>query len=143
MRKNILFLLTLSFTMSTSASLPAHIEVNAYTTSYYPIKNRQLATHVYHLDQVELLEEQLSHHLSTNPQIAETQIRQKMQSSAWKQTEQALAEAYIGVTEGWKNGITKVPAILFTHPETRQSAVIYGETDIAKALQFYQQHENR
>ncbi|OOF55897.1 integrating conjugative element protein [Rodentibacter genomosp. 2] len=129
--------------MSALASLPTHIEVNAYTTSYYPIKNRQLATHIYHLDQVELLEEQLSHYLSTNPQTAETQIRQKMSSSEWKQTEQALAEAYIGVTEGWKNGITKVPAILFTHPETRQSAVIYGETDIAKALQFYQQYENR
>lgn len=120
-------------------ALPESIEVTAYTTSYYPIRNAQLASHVYRLDDVENLEERLSAQLSANPQIAEQQIRQKMQTADWKNTEQALAQAYIGVTEGWKNGIAKVPAILFTNKDTGQSAVIYGEADVSRAIQRYQQ----
>ncbi|OOF59715.1 TIGR03757 family integrating conjugative element protein [Rodentibacter myodis] len=141
MRKISLLLLMVSQTINAYAQ-PSSVEVNAYTTHYYPIKNAQLAAHIYYLDDVELLEEQLSHQLSANPQIAENQIRQKMQTIEWKKTEQALAQAYIGVTEGWKNGITKVPAVLFTNTDTGKRAVIYGETDIARAIQRYRQTIN-
>lgn len=142
MRKISLLFLSSLLSMSTLASSDI-VEVNAYTTSYYPIRNSQLAAHVYYLDQVEGIEEQMSHQLSPSPQLAEAQIRQRMQSPEWKNMEQALANAYIGVTEGWKNGIVKVPAILFTNTQTGESAVIYGETDVAKALRLYQQNENR
>ncbi|WP_228550024.1 TIGR03757 family integrating conjugative element protein [Rodentibacter haemolyticus] len=138
MRKISLLLLTLSQAINAYA-LPSSIEVNAYTTHYYPIKNAQLAANIYYLDSVEQLEDQLSYQLSSDPQIAENQVRQKMQTMEWKRTEQSLIQSYVGVTEGWKNGITKVPAVLFTNTDTGKSAVIYGETDIARAIHRYQQ----
>ena len=116
----------------------SHIKVLAFTTNFYPLKNSHLANQVYLLNAVEQLEETMSQHFSTNSNQAEQQAKQLMASPQWKIVEQQLAQAYEGVDEGWKKGIIKVTAIIFIENENSDAAkVIYGETDVASAIQRY------
>ncbi|WP_101776024.1 TIGR03757 family integrating conjugative element protein [Pasteurella oralis] len=114
--------------------------ISVYTTQHYPISNAQLADHIYMLDAVEQLEEKLSVNLSIDPETASIQVKNKMDTEEWKNTEQALVYSYNGVISGWQIGIKKVPAIVFSLDNSSHYAV-YGATDIKHAIQLYQQYQ--
>lgn len=120
---------------NTQNGLGQNITVTVFTGQAYPIQQQQLADHVYHLDSVENLEESFLTNLSTNPAQAEQQVRQVMHTAEWKQFETKLKTAYQGVIAGWKQGIMKIPAVLFESQD--ETAVIYGETNIANAIERY------
>lgn len=109
--------------------------ITVYSTQDYPIIHAELASHVYLLDQVEQWENQMSHQLSANPNIAIQQAMQIFQSAAWKPAEERLKQSYQGIISGWQNGIKKVPAILFQYPGA-ENLVIYGETNVDKAIKL-------
>lgn len=109
--------------------------ITVYSTQDYPIIHAELASHVYLLDQVEQWENQMSRQLSANPNIAIQQAMQIFQSAAWKPAEERLKQSYQGIISGWQNGIKKVPAILFQYPGA-ENLVIYGETDVDKAIKL-------
>lgn len=112
--------------------------ISVYTTSAYNITHPELATHIYYLDEVEKIEDWISQGFSRNPITAEQQVKALFHSPQWAEKETALKKAYTGVISGWQNGIKKVPAILFQSP-TGEHAIIYGETNVAKAQQTWQQ----
>ncbi|MDE8035224.1 TIGR03757 family integrating conjugative element protein [Actinobacillus equuli subsp. equuli] len=116
--------------------------ISVYTTSSYPIIHKELATQVYYLDKVEQVENWLSQDFSRDPKIAEQQAKALFNSPQWAEKEAALKDAYASVISGWQNGIKKVPAILFQSP-TGDNAIIYGETNVAKAQQTWQQWNQR
>ncbi|HDX1003767.1 TPA: TIGR03757 family integrating conjugative element protein [Pasteurella multocida] len=116
------------------------VMVTVYTTQNYPIKNTNLADYIYQLDAVEIIEEQISQSLGQDPLIAEKQAKRLMQDKSWMNFQNQLIQAYHGVTKGWKNGIMKVPAIVFNEDSPNPS-VIYGEQDVAKAISLYKSHQ--
>ncbi|MBF0786136.1 TIGR03757 family integrating conjugative element protein [Muribacter muris] len=115
----------------------ADIKVKVFTSQTYPIQQSHLADVVYHLDSVEKLEESFLPNLSTDPTQAEQQVRQVMKTTEWKQFETKLKIAYQGVIEGWKQGVMKIPAVVFETSNPAYSSVIYGETDVGKAIVLY------
>lgn len=123
-----------------ATSLPTDVKISVFTTQNYSIQHTELATHLYYLDAVENLEENATQFLSEKIELAEQQAKKWLSSSEGKKFEQQLQQAYTGITEGWKHGVMKVPAILF-QSQGKEDAVIYGQTDVAKAIQTYQKSE--
>ncbi|WP_245155418.1 TIGR03757 family integrating conjugative element protein [Mannheimia haemolytica] len=101
------------------------------------IQQSHLADEVYYLDSVEKLEDSFLANLSTDPVQAEQQVRQVMNTAAWTQFETKLKTAYQGVIEGWKQGVMKIPAVVFEKQNPAFSSVIYGESDIGRAIERY------
>lgn len=113
------------------------VSVKVFTQQHYPIQQAQYADAVYHLDKVENLEESFLTNLSGDPVQAEQQVRQVMNTPLWQQFETKLRTAYQDVIEGWKLGVMKIPAVVFETDNPEENAVIYGETNVAKAIELY------
>lgn len=111
--------------------------VKVFTSEAYTIQQPHLANGVYHLDSVEKLEESFLTHLPTDPIQAEQYVRQVMNTPEWKQFEGKLKTSYQDVIEGWKQGVMKIPAVVFEKSDPTRSSVIYGETDVGKAIERY------
>ena len=79
------------------------------------------------LDAGEQIEADLSADLSTHPEQAAAQARQRLNAGG-RGLQQRLADAYQGVTDAWSLGITKIPAIVID-----QRYVLYGERDVETA----------
>lgn len=114
-----------------------NVTVSVFTSLYYPIQHAQLADKIYALDRVEQIEEAFQPNIPIEPQQAEQYVKQVMNTPVWQQFEQELKTAYNGVTSGWKLGVMKIPAIVFERVHPTDTAVIYGETDVAKAIEYY------
>lgn len=123
---------------SNSQNPLSDVKVKVFTSSAYPVYQAHLAEAIYHLDGVEKLEESFLTNLSTNPKHAEQQVRQVMHTAEWKAFETKLKTAYQGVIEGWRQGVMKIPAVVFEMPDPTLSSVIYGESDVGKAIERYQ-----
>lgn len=54
------------------------------------------------------------------------EVRERLATSA---ITQQLADAYKGVTDAWRVGVAKVPAVVVD-----QRYVVYGDTDVTRAL---------
>ncbi|GAB1672303.1 TIGR03757 family integrating conjugative element protein [Mannheimia haemolytica] len=131
-------LLLLSAMASASpANKPSDVTVKVFTSESYPIQQPHLADEVYYLDSVEKLEDSFLANLSTDPVQAEQQVRQVMNTAAWTQFETKLKTAYQGVIEGWKQGVMKIPAVVFEKQNPVFSSVIYGESDVGRAIERY------
>ncbi|MFU2099397.1 TIGR03757 family integrating conjugative element protein [Mannheimia haemolytica] len=131
-------LLLLSAMASASpANKPSDVTVKVFTSESYPIQQSHLADEIYYLDSVEKLEDSFLANLSTDPVQAEQQVRQVMNTAAWTQFETKLKTAYQGVIEGWKQGVMKIPAVIFEKQNPAFSSVIYGESDIGRAIERY------
>lgn len=141
MRNRILLPLSLFSPVLWANSLPSDVSITVFTTQHYPIQYHTLADRIYLLDAVENLEEQTTALFGNEPNltIATEQAQKWLKSEAGKQFEQQLQQAYIGVTEGWKLGVMKVPAVVFQSPH--HTSVIYGQTNIATAIATYQQSQ--
>lgn len=85
---------------------------------------------VIHLDDQHRLEERLSQELSEDPSQAAALIQSYLSSAAGKRFQSDLAQAQQGLTDAWSLGIEKIPAVVVD-----RSYVIYGETDVAKAVE--------
>lgn len=122
---------------------PEQINLIVYTSNNYPIHHKELADKIYFLDAVELLEDKLSTQLDLDPTIAEAQAKQFMLSNEFKQIEREIIRAYEGITEGWRMGVMKIPAIVFQPQQTpyQNAKIIYGENDVSKAIGIYNQYK--
>lgn len=139
MRRSSLLLSLLSCTVFANP-WSSSITVMAFTTQHYPLQHTEFADSIYFLDAVEKLEEETTRLFGQNPNptIATTQAKTWLVSEAGKQFQQQLQQAYEGVTEGWKIGVMKVPAVVFLAP-SKEPAVIYGQPDLKAAIALYEQ----
>lgn len=76
---------------------------------------------------------------STDMNSTAEQAKQWLHSEAAQSFHRNVKEAYIGVTEGWKMGVMKVPAVVF-QANSGETAVIYGQTDVEKAIADYRKY---
>ena len=136
MRYTKILALTLFSPMIWADSLPSDVSVTVFTTQNYSIQDSTLAHHIYYLDAVENIEEGQGDVFSTVPEKAAEQAKKWLHSSQGKKFQSDLQQAYIGIIEGWKLEVMKVPAIVFQHSR-REPMVVYGSTDINKAILIY------
>lgn len=118
--------------LSAFMHLVSYAETFIFTDQTHPMTN--IGDYpVYYLDAPMQLENKLSEGLSNDPVEAKQQALKRIQD---KGVQQQLLASYLPVVKAWQLGITKVPAVVKDH------YVIYGQTDVQKALQHiadYQQ----
>ncbi|WP_244197517.1 TIGR03757 family integrating conjugative element protein [Caballeronia ptereochthonis] len=81
---------------------------------------------VIELDAPTQIETTLSQGLPANPSDAAAEVRDRLGNRA---VSQQLTAAYQGVTDAWRIGIAKIPAVVVD-----QRYVVYGEPDVAHAM---------
>lgn len=86
------------------------------------------------LDEQQVLEEQLTKLLPSNPHQAARAFEELMASPRGQQLNQQLAKAQQAKAQAWGLGIDKVPAVVVD-----QRYVVYGEPNVQRALQLIQQ----
>ena len=104
----------------------------AYGTDIWIVTDQQHPVHelaharVIELDAPTRIEASLSQDLPANPGEAVTAVRERLANSA---ITQQFADTYQGVTDAWRVGVAKIPAIVID-----QRYVVYGDTDAAHAI---------
>lgn len=86
------------------------------------------------LDKQVHLENRLSDELPVDPNHAAATIQRYLSSPAGKRLQNDLASAQKGLTDAWSLGIEKIPAVVVD-----RRYVIYGEADVAKAVERIKQ----
>uniref|UniRef100_UPI0038B3A61E TIGR03757 family integrating conjugative element protein n=1 Tax=Collimonas silvisoli TaxID=2825884 RepID=UPI0038B3A61E len=89
------------------------------------------------LDAAERIETEITAGLPKEPERAEALIRQRL-THGGAALQQRLATAHQGVVDAWSLGVQKVPAVVVD-----KRYVVYGETDVARAVARIAQHRER
>lgn len=121
-------LLALLLTAVTAAA-----DVWVITDSRYPVTGTRIPDRVIELDAAQRIEAKLSEQLPGDPQRAAMIIQQRLQQEG--PALQQMHDAYQGLTDAWSLGITTIPAVVVD-----QRYVLYGESDLDKALARVEQH---
>jgi len=106
----------------------ASAQVWVITDTRHPVTGSASIQRVIRLDAAQQIETELSANLPADPQRAAELVQQQLQQGG-QALQQRLREAYQGITDAWSMGITTLPAIV-----VEQRYVVYGETDLDKAL---------
>lgn len=116
------------------------ISVNAetvvYTSHKYPVNHTDNISVVY-IDAHEQYQDKVFNGLSSDPTIAEKQVKEIFKSSDWKSHEQQVIELSRGMIKAWELKLQKIPAIVFD-----DKFVVYGSTDIKYAEIQLRRHLN-
>ena len=83
------------------------------------------------LDRQHHLETDLSRDLPPDPQLAAAIIHGRLSSPSGKRLQSDLTKAQQDITDAWSLGIEKIPAVVVD-----RRYVVYGEPDVAKALEM-------
>ncbi|MGV4658900.1 TIGR03757 family integrating conjugative element protein [Burkholderia pseudomallei] len=95
------------------------------TDQQHPVRSLAHAR-VIELDAPTQIEATLSQGLPANPSEAAAEVRERLGNTA---VTQQLTAAYQGVTDAWRIGVTKIPAVVVD-----QRYVVYGDPDVAHAV---------
>jgi len=106
----------------------ASAQVWVITDTHHPVTGSASVQRVIELDAAQQIETELSVNLPADPQQATTLVQQRLNQGG-ASLQQRLHEAWQGVTDAWSMGITTLPAVVVD-----QRYVVYGETDLDKAL---------
>lgn len=104
-------------------------ETWAITDQSIPL-NAPSNARVIHLDDQQRLESMLSQALPGDPNLTPETIQRYLSSLTGKRLQNDLIEAQQGITDAWSLCIEKIPAVVVD-----RRYVIYGETDVAKAVE--------
>ncbi|VBF49794.1 TIGR03757 family integrating conjugative element protein [Burkholderia pseudomallei] len=95
------------------------------TDQQHPVRSLAHAR-VIELDAPTQIEATLSQGLPANPSEAAAEVRERLGNTV---VTQQLTAAYQGVTDAWRIGVTKIPAVVVD-----QRYVVYGDPDVAHAV---------
>ena len=109
-------------------------EVWVITESGQPMQGTHKPARVIELDAPQRIEAELTTGLPGDPQKAAPIVRQRLKDGG-ASLQQRMQTAYQGVTDAWSMGITTIPAVVVD-----QRYVLYGETNIDRALARIAQH---
>ncbi|MDD3673881.1 MAG: TIGR03757 family integrating conjugative element protein [Thauera propionica] len=123
--------LAISF-LAATAPVAAATEVWVITDRTHPVSGHA-DRHIL-LDAPPQLEVELADGLPPDPGAAAAIVRQRLKQGG-VDLQRRIAAAYQGVADAWSLGITKVPAVVVD-----RRYVVYGETDVARAVARIEQH---
>ena len=134
-------LLTIVRAEASPSALSVQVEVFTTTSRMVvgqpaDIKKRKDGDHVeievYELDEIQLVEEQLSRDLPTNPDQAKRLVIHRI-SDMDEQYRAHLQRSAFSLTRAIQYGINRYPAVVFD-----ETTVVYGVVDLVEALRIYQ-----
>ncbi|ALZ19604.1 TPA: TIGR03757 family integrating conjugative element protein [Pseudomonas aeruginosa] len=130
-------------TLGLAVALPASLavfspatfaaDVVVVTDSRHPVKTMG-GERLIELDEAPRIEAELSANLPTNPDQATALVKRRL-TQGGTDLQRRIATAYQGVTDAWSLGITTIPAVVVD-----QRYVVYGESDVARAIARIEQH---
>lgn len=130
-------------TLGLAVALPASLavfspatfaaDVVVVTDSRHPVKIMG-GERLIELDEAPRIEAELSANLPTNPDQATALVKRRL-TQGGTDLQRRIATAYQGVTDAWSLGITTIPAVVVD-----QRYVVYGESDVARAIARIEQH---
>ncbi|MEL4887290.1 TIGR03757 family integrating conjugative element protein [Pectobacterium betavasculorum] len=121
--------------LATLGSVAANAqEVWVVTISGNPVTGKATVSRLIKLDMPQRLEAELAAQLPSDPQRAAALVQQRLQQGG-QPLQKRMRDAYQGVTDAWSLGITTFPAVVVD-----QRYVVYGESDLDKALARVAQH---
>lgn len=112
------------------ASSLAQAEAWVITDQEHPVSAPAPSTRIILLDDQQRLEEKLSTQLTADPSQVTATIQHYLSTPPGKRLLTDLVHAQQGITDAWSLGIEKIPAVVVD-----RRYVIYGETDVAKAVE--------
>lgn len=104
-------------------SITAASQIWVITDRWHTVRGE--ADRLIKLDAPARIEADLSSRLSNDPGEAQAQVRGRMRGDV----HQRLLQAYQDITEAWRLGVTKIPAVVVDG-----RYVVYGEPDVARAV---------
>lgn len=117
-------LLIAALTASTG-TLAADIQV--FTDRHHTV-SAPAGVRVIELDAPARIETALATNLPADPIQATAIVKQRL-TEGGAELQRRLADAYHGVTDAWRLGVSKIPAVVVD-----QRFIVYGEPDVARAL---------
>lgn len=112
------------------ASVTSHAETWVITDSAHPVNlPAGVGIRLIQLDEQHRLEEQLSHLLPANPQMAAVAAQKVLNGPEGARIQQDLIKAQQGLTDAWSVGVEKLPAVVVD-----RKYVVYGQPNVALAL---------
>lgn len=118
------------------AALASDLDVRVYTDDLHPVAVQPGSTvRVIKLDEAQRLLSDLSANLPTDPSQAAAIARQRL-AQGGANWQARMQQASQGVADAWSLCIAKVPAVV-----VNGRYVVYGETDVGKALQLIDQYQ--
>lgn len=123
----------LGMTMSVAGAARAQ-EVWIVTDSSHRVTGKATVHRLIELDTPQRFEAELAAQLPSDPQRAAAMVQQRLQQGG-QLLQKRMLDAYQGVADAWSLGITTLPAVVVD-----QRYVVYGESDLDKALARVAQH---
>jgi integrating conjugative element protein (TIGR03757 family) len=129
-------LMVLSLTLA-YASTPLH-SIEVVFNDQTPVSNAEtqdVTVGLYNLDAPAAARNSLSQGLPANAEVAKRIVLQRLNQEGSAALNARYQTAYQALTQSLAYGLDRFPAIVFNHGQ----AVVYGVTDLAVALQMFQQ----
>lgn len=92
---------------------------------------------LFELDAPASLEARLSARLPADPTRAAAMVHRRLENGG-AALQRRLATAYLGVTDAWSLGITKIPAVVVD-----RRYVIYGVPDVDQAVSLIEEYRSK
>ncbi len=127
MKKHLLLFLVLTPCISLA------LELQVYTTTFIPVSLSGKAAEVFYLDEPDLILSRLTHFQGSNAANVRRAALNQLNSPEGKAMLDRLKIAFHGLASAWAHDIRYLPAIV-----VNDEAVIYGETDLNRALALYE-----
>ncbi len=122
--------------LCTFVAASAQAEIVVITDSAHPVQLVPGARLI-NLDEPQRIKKSLFGSLPANPQQAAAIARQRLDSPEGTRAKQELLTAQQGVADAWSLGIAKIPAVVVD-----RKFVVYGQPNVAAALQAIQAHRS-
>lgn len=129
--RNLILLLGLALLVSGAASAQ---EVWVVTDSSHRVTGKATVHRLIELDMPQHFEAELAAQLPSDPQRAAVLVQQRLKQGG-QPLQKRMRDAHQGVADAWSLGITTLPAVVVD-----QRYVVYGESDLDKALARVAQH---
>lgn len=127
--------LFLAALISAAAAARADTTIEVFTVAGVPVTQVPTGTAVIELDAPGRLDAELSRELPADPDEAARLMQSRMRDPDWQDIADRYADRYVGLVRAWQLGVEKVPAVVIDG-----RYVIYGEPDVARALNLAQRH---
>lgn len=144
-KKSSITLITMLFGICFNALAAEPLFIEVITSDSYPITGidallkQGIEIRHYNLDDGKrMVSEQLEANLPKGQKAAEAEMQRRIKKIGQPALSKMFNDAFQAVIIGTGYGLTRQPAVVFDHGKS----VVYGVTDLSRALLLYRQWEN-
>lgn len=142
MKKFLIPPMLFALSATVKASPLPNVEIYGFTTEHYPLKHSDQLDELYFIDKMKNTMNEVYGNLPNTEEKALQELAKRKASPDWQQKIEAVKTSTTDLVTAWSKGIKRTPAILFV-PQGKRPQVIYGETDVSKAIHLFKKHQTK